>query len=108
VDDGAQAVEEVHRQRYDIVLMDGQMPVKDGYTATREIRGDPDPQIAGIRIIALTASAFQGDRERCLRAGMSHYISKPVRAKDLEQAIWEQLHAQERAVRALSPAPALP
>jgi len=103
VDDGQQAVDELHHGAYDLVLMDGQMPVKDGYMATREIRADPDPRIAGVRIVALTASAFEGDRERCLRAGMSHYISKPVRAKDLEQAIWEQLCEQEAGAATAEP-----
>ena len=98
VDDGQQAVDAIRRSTYDVVLMDGQMPVKDGYTATREIRADPDPRIARVRIIALTASAFQGDRERCIEAGMSSYISKPVRARDLELAIWGQLVEEEEEV----------
>ena len=95
VEDGQEAVAEVHRQRYDLVLMDGQMPTMDGYMATRLIRADLDPDIAELRIIALTASAFRGDRERCIDAGMSHYISKPVRAKDLEQAVWDQMADKE-------------
>ena len=97
VGDGALAVEEVHRRKVDVILMDGQMPVKDGYQATREIRGDPDAVIASIPIVALTASAFKGDRERCLEAGMSHYLSKPVRTRELEQAIWDQLDRREAA-----------
>ena len=95
VEDGVRAVAEVHRQEYDLVLMDGQMPVMDGYTATRQIRASSDPRVASVRIIALTASAFRGDRERCIEAGMSHYISKPVRAKDLEQAVWDQMADKE-------------
>lgn len=91
VEDGALAVEEVHDSKVDLLLMDGQMPNKDGYHATREIRSDPDPTIASIPIIALTASAFKGDRERCPEAGMSHYLSKPVGSRELEQAIWHQL-----------------
>ena len=91
VENGQQAVEELRKRKFDLILMDGQMPVKDGYSATKEIRNDPDSAIASIPIIALTASAFQGDQQRCFAAGMSHYISKPVRARDLERAIWEQL-----------------
>lgn len=67
------------------------MPLKDGYQATRDIRADSDLRIAAIPIIALTASAFKGDRERCLAAGMTYYLSKPVRSQLLEQAIWDQL-----------------
>lgn len=91
VEDGALAIKKVHEGKVDLILMDGQMPNKDGYQATREIRSDPDPTIASVPIIALTASAFSGDRERCLEAGMSHYLSKPVRTHELKQAIWNQL-----------------
>ncbi|GAA5913019.1 hypothetical protein JCM5296_003865 [Sporobolomyces johnsonii] len=92
VEDGHQCVEQVHQERYyDVILMDGQMPRLDGYEATKLIRQDPDPRIRNVRIIALTASAIQGDRERCIQAGMSTYASKPIRAKDLEAIIWEQV-----------------
>lgn len=67
------------------------MPVLDGYGATRLIRSSTVAAIRNIRIIALTASAIQGDRQRCLLSGMDSYLSKPVRAADLESAIWEQL-----------------
>lgn len=56
--------------------MDGQMHTLDGYEATKRIRQSPDPKISGMTIIALTASAIQGDRERCIEAGMSDYLSK--------------------------------
>jgi CheY-like chemotaxis protein len=59
--------------------MDVQMPVLDGYDATREIRKHPDPVIRNVLIIAMTASAIQGDREKCLSAGMNNYLAKPVR-----------------------------
>jgi CheY-like chemotaxis protein len=71
---GLQAVDTLHRRRYDIVLMDIQMPVMDGLTATRRIRAElaPDQQPY---IIALTANAMAGDEQRCLDAGMDAYLS---------------------------------
>ncbi|KAG8980900.1 hypothetical protein FRB94_010170 [Tulasnella sp. JGI-2019a] len=89
--DGRQAVEAVHKTAYDLILMDGQMPEVDGYEATRLIRRSHDPRIRNTKIIALTASAIRGDRERCLAAGMDGYLAKPVRSKALEEAILEQL-----------------
>ncbi len=63
---------------FDFVLMDVQMPVMDGYTATRELRRHENPAISGIPIIAMTANAFEEDRLRCLEAGMDGHISKPI------------------------------
>jgi CheY-like chemotaxis protein len=59
------------------------MPVMDGYAATAAIRKHSDPRIRNLRIIALTASAIAGDRERCLESGMDGYLAKPVRAKEV-------------------------
>ena len=90
--DGLQAVEAL-RQRssekkpFHLVLMDVQMPVLDGYDATRLIRVDEDPAVRGVLIIAMTASAIQGDKEKCLEAGMNNYLAKPVRAAVLKSML---------------------
>jgi CheY-like chemotaxis protein/HPt (histidine-containing phosphotransfer) domain-containing protein/anti-sigma regulatory factor (Ser/Thr protein kinase) len=85
VANGAEAVEAVLRQPYDVVLMDVQMPEMDGVEATREIiaqKGDDRP-----RIIAMTAAAMEGDRQKCLDAGMDDYITKPVDNKELVRVL---------------------
>jgi signal transduction histidine kinase/HPt (histidine-containing phosphotransfer) domain-containing protein/ActR/RegA family two-component response regulator len=82
-DNGAEAVERVQETRYRAVLMDIQMPVMDGYQATAAIRALPDRSIAAVPIMAMTAHAYDDDRDRCIRAGMNDYISKPFNAADL-------------------------
>jgi signal transduction histidine kinase/DNA-binding response OmpR family regulator len=83
---GLEAVEAMHRQRYDVILMDVQMPEMDGLAASRRIRSEiPGPHQP--RIVAMTAEAMTGDRERCLDAGMDDYITKPVRVAELEAAL---------------------
>ena len=72
--------------------MDVQMPVLDGYDATRQIRKHKDPNIRNILIIAMTASAIQGDREKCLEAGASDYLAKPVNTEQLLSALRMWLH----------------
>jgi CheY-like chemotaxis protein/nitrogen-specific signal transduction histidine kinase len=83
VTDGAGAVEAVKKGRYDAVLMDCQMPGMDGLEATRLIRTLEAAGGAHLPIIALTADAAQGDRERCLDAGMDGYVSKPINSAEL-------------------------
>ncbi len=72
---------------YAAVLMDIQMPVMDGYTATREIRNIENKRIAGVPIIAMTANAFAEDRQKCLEVGMDGHISKPIDIAKLEQEL---------------------
>lgn len=83
--DGPQAIEKAKEISPDIILMDIQMPNMDGLEATRRLR--TDPQFVSTPIIALTALAMPGDRERCLEAGASEYMSKPVSLKELKNVI---------------------
>ena len=83
---GLEAIQAVGRQKYDVVLMDVQMPEMDGLEASRRIcarwpRGERP------YIVAMTANAMQGDRERCLEAGMDDYVSKPIRVNELVAAM---------------------
>jgi len=97
VADGQKAVEALQRRRYDLVLMDCQMPVMDGFAATREIRRlERDGLLFGgagcrLAVIALTANAMKGDRERCLDAGMDAFASKPINPKELLRTIEQAL-----------------
>jgi len=102
VSDGAQAVAAVQANTFDVVLMDCQMPELDGYDATRAIREWQAPHISAgtatrLPIVAMTANAMPGDREKCLAAGMDDYLSKPIKRDVLLAAL----------VRWLPPAPGL-
>jgi CheY-like chemotaxis protein len=84
VDHGLACLEALQHGTYDLVLMDCQMPEMDGYEATGRIRqGESGERNRDLCIIALTASAMVGDRERCLKAGMDDYLTKPIQASDL-------------------------
>ena len=84
VANGIEALQALERQHYDVVLMDVKMPEMDGLEATRIIRQRwPD----GPKIIAITAYALEGDREKCLEAGMDDYISKPINKEDLARTL---------------------
>jgi CheY-like chemotaxis protein len=87
---GAQAIEALKKQSYDLVLMDIQMPEMDGYTATTHIRS---VMRSDIPIIAMTAHAMSGEKEKCIKAGMSDYLSKPINEDVLFEMI--QKHSAE-------------
>lgn len=82
VDNGIETIEQVQKESYDAILMDVQMPVMDGYEAARAIRRLEDGS-RHVPIIAMTASAMKGDRERCIEAGMDDYVSKPLKPETL-------------------------
>lgn len=85
---GHEVLAALQRQSYDVILMDVQMPEMDGLEATRRVRAEIE-SYRQPRIIAMTANALQGDRERCLEAGMDDYISKPVQIRDLVAALYK-------------------
>jgi CheY-like chemotaxis protein len=86
---GMEGVKLAAQERPDLILMDVMMPIMDGVEATKQIRANKDLQ--SIPIIALTALAMAGDKERCLEAGMNDYLSKPVQMKDLESLILKHI-----------------
>jgi CheY-like chemotaxis protein len=85
VNNGAEALVALRSTPYDIVLMDCQMPEMDGYQLTQIIKEDPG--FSKLHIIAMTANAMQGDREKCLAVGMDDYVTKPLRLEDLRAAL---------------------
>ena len=89
-ENGAEAIEKVSTSKpgtYDLVLMDVQMPVMNGYEATKCIRKLKDPALANISILAMTANAFDEDRKKALESGMDGFLSKPIVIKELVQAL---------------------
>ena len=103
VENGALAVEALQREAFDLVLMDCQMPVLDGFGATAQIRKLPGA-VRGVPIIALTANALAGDQRRCLEAGMDDYLAKPVTGAKLADVIARHLGVLHAAPAAASPA----
>jgi CheY-like chemotaxis protein len=106
VDDGRTVLEAVERQRYDLILMDCQMPEVDGFTATRQIRRRETIEGGRVPIVAMTANAMKGDRERCIQAGMDDYLSKPIQVEALYALLMRYL--PDSAAPAAPPAPEAP
>ncbi len=109
VDNGEEALQALEHIPYDLVLMDCQMPVMDGYQASRRIR---DPRLGigdqSLPIVAMTANAMQGDREKCLAAGMNDHIAKPVDLGKLQQALTHWLPERCRLAAKTAEAPSGP
>jgi signal transduction histidine kinase/DNA-binding response OmpR family regulator/HPt (histidine-containing phosphotransfer) domain-containing protein len=111
VADGTEVLEALQRIRYDVIFMDCQMPQLDGYETTRRIRqleekrATPFDWKTPIHIIAMTANAMEGDREKCLAVGMSDYLSKPVRRNELKAALDRCREIQTTAADASSSDP---
>jgi signal transduction histidine kinase/DNA-binding response OmpR family regulator len=84
---GREAIEALKKERFDLILMDVQMPEMDGLEATAAIRKQELGTSGHVPVIALTAHAMKGDRERCLEAGMDGYLTKPIRSKELDEVL---------------------
>jgi PAS domain S-box-containing protein len=107
VKDGLAAVKAYEESEFDVVLMDIQMPVMDGFQATAIIRERQDAKERRVAIIALTAHAMKGDRERCLEAGMDDYITKPFKTDELIRAVEASSYQLSREGSEASYAPVL-
>ena len=95
-ENGSEAVAKAQAKRYDMILMDIQMPVMNGYEATRAIRQLNDKHLADVPIIAMTANAFQEDKEKALSEGMDGHVAKPLKVEVLLQAMQEALKRKEQ------------
>ncbi len=89
---GLEAIEKLKSNRYDLIFMDMSMPEMDGITATKIIRTDPEILFNGIPIIAMTANAFEEDKNACIEAGMNGFITKPITLESVKGAIQSILH----------------
>ncbi len=109
-EDGVQAIAQYHAQAYDMIFMDCQMPELDGYQATEHLRLLEAGTARHTPIVAMTANAMMGDREKCLKAGMDDYLSKPLRAEHLQKVLqgWFLMEAHPLTVSARKPEAALP
>ena len=94
---GAAALELLQKEQFDLIFMDCQMPVLDGYQTTRRIRQDErnSPRPVHTPIIAMTAHALAGDREQCLKAGMDDYVAKPFKTEEIRQVLERWLKNRE-------------
>ena len=96
VETGTQALDRVQSEAFDVILMDVEMPVMDGIEATIAIRELERRTGGHIPIIAMTAHAMKGDRERCIEAGMDDYVAKPIRVKELFRALQSTVDPSRR------------
>jgi PAS domain S-box-containing protein len=106
VENGQMALEALDEQLYDLILMDCQMPVMDGFIATRLIRANQQKTNLHTAIVAMTANAVHGDRERCLDAGMDDYLAKPIGPKALQDMLKRWLPEHDNQAEAAPPKPA--
>jgi PAS domain S-box-containing protein len=102
-ENGQIALDKVRVTDYDLVLMDMQMPVMDGVTATQEIR--KEVRFNGLPVVAMTANVMQGDRDRCLAAGMNDHVAKPIEPEILWQALLKWIKPQQSTVAAVEVKP---
>jgi CheY-like chemotaxis protein len=103
--DGGEALAILERERFDAVLMDCQMPVMDGYEATRALRRRPE--LKDLPVIAMTANAMAGDRQKVLEAGMNDHVAKPIRVDDMFAALARWVRPASPALSPLAPPPSL-
>jgi CheY-like chemotaxis protein len=96
VNNGQEALDALSKASYHLILMDCEMPVMDGFEATRRIRSSGTPY-QNIPIIAMTANAMSGDREQCLKAGMNDYVPKPFVVQDVIAIIQKVIRTQRPA-----------
>jgi len=98
VENGRQALERATSGGYDLILMDCQMPEMDGFEATRRIRANEKTLgLEPVSVVALTANAIRGDRERCLEAGMDDYLAKPFRSAELRAIVERHLRRRDES-----------
>jgi len=93
---GREALDKVSTQSFDLILMDVQMPIMDGYEATEAIRKQEQQSGKRVPIIALTAHAMKGDKEKCLESGMDDYIAKPFRQKEFATVVHRVMSSRKR------------
>ena len=84
---GREALEALEKHHFDLVFMDVQMPVMDGFEATAAIRKKEGAGGIRLPVVALTAHAMKGDRQKCLAGGMDGYLSKPIRSQELDEVL---------------------
>jgi PAS domain S-box-containing protein len=105
VEDGEAVLAALQRKKYDVILMDCQMPFKNGYDTTKAIRKSEEGTIHRIPIVAMTANAMAGDREKCMEAGMDDYLSKPLDAKKLKAILGRWIKFPHKTAKAQDDVP---